>query len=61
MKTGRDASRSRLYMSECCSKEFYCLEGQMLPRCPHCYRLTVWEIEVFETGDTNETQLTCIS
>jgi len=61
MKTGRDASRSGLYVSECCLKEFYCLEGQMFPRCPRCNALTVWELEELETGDRNETQLTCIS
>jgi hypothetical protein len=61
MKTGRDATRSGLYVSECCLKECHCLEGQMLPRCPSCCALTVWELEEFETGDNNETQLTYIS
>ena len=50
MKTGRDANRSGLYISECCMKEFYCSEGQMFPRCPRCNALTVWELEEFETG-----------
>jgi hypothetical protein len=60
MKTGRDANRSGLYVSECCLKEFDCSEGQMLPRCPRCNALTVWELEEFETGDKNETPLTCV-
>ena len=62
MKTGRDASRSSLYVSECCLKECHCLEeGKMFPRCPRCNALTVWEVEEFETGDSNETQLTYTS
>jgi len=61
MKTGRDANQSGLYVSECCMKEFYCSEGQMLPRCPRCSSLTVWELEEQETGDRNEKQLTRIA
>jgi len=61
MKTGRDANQSGLYVSECCMKEFYCSEGQMLPRCPRCSSLTVWEVEEQETGDRNEKQLTRIA
>ena len=53
MKTGRDATRSGLYVSECCLKERHCLEGEMFPRCPRCNALTVWEPEEFETGDKN--------
>jgi hypothetical protein len=37
------------------------LEGQMLPRCPRCSSLTVWELEEQETGDRNEKQLTRIA
>jgi hypothetical protein len=61
MKTGRDASRSGLYVSECCQKERYFPEGQMLPRCPRCSALTVWELEESSPGDKKEEQLTCIS
>jgi hypothetical protein len=43
MKTGRDANRSGHYISECCLKEVELLRGQMCPRCPRCYELTVWE------------------
>jgi hypothetical protein len=43
MKTGRDANRSGSYISECCFKEVTLLKGQMCPRCPNCYALTVWE------------------
>jgi hypothetical protein len=43
MKTGRDANRSGWYISECCLKEVALIEGQMCPRCPNCYALTVWE------------------
>jgi hypothetical protein len=61
MKIGRDANRSGLYVSECCQKQLHCLKGQMLPRCPRCSALTVWEIEEQETGDQNEKQLTRIA
>jgi hypothetical protein len=50
MKSGRDANCSGLYVSECCQKELHVMEGQMLPRCPRCNSLTVWEIEEQETG-----------
>ena len=43
MKTGRDANRSGLYISECCLKEAAFLKGQMFSRCPRCGALTVWE------------------
>jgi hypothetical protein len=43
MKTGRDANRSGLYISECCLKEVRFLKGQMFSRCPRCKALTVWE------------------
>jgi hypothetical protein len=43
MKTGRDANRSGLYISECCLEEVRFLGGQMFSRCPRCYALTVWE------------------
>ena len=36
MKTGRDANRSGLYISECCLKEVRFLEGQLFSRCPRC-------------------------
>jgi len=61
MKTGRDANRSGLYVSECCEKELHFPEGQMLPRCPRCNSLTVWELEEQEPGDRNESQLTRIA
>ena len=44
MKTGRDTDRSGLYISECCLKEAAFEKGHMLPRCPRCYALTVWEL-----------------
>jgi hypothetical protein len=43
MKTGRDANRSGLYISECCLKEVPFPKGQMFSRCPRCNALTVWE------------------
>ena len=43
MKTGRDANRSGWYLSECCLKEVELQRGQMCPRCPKCFALTVWE------------------
>jgi hypothetical protein len=43
MKTGQDANRSGRYISECCLKEVGLQRGQMCPRCPKCYGLTVWE------------------
>jgi hypothetical protein len=43
MKTGHDTNRSGLYVSECCLTEVTLSEGQMFPRCPACYALTVWE------------------
>jgi hypothetical protein len=43
MKTGRDANRSGLYLSECCLTEVTILRGQMFPRCPVCFALTTWE------------------
>jgi hypothetical protein len=61
MKTGRDANRSGLYVSECCQIERYFPEGRMLPRCPRCISLTVWELEEQETGDRNEEQLARIA
>ena len=45
MKTGRDANHSGVYVSECCEKELHFPKGQMLPRCPRCNSLTVWELE----------------
>jgi hypothetical protein len=54
MKTGRDAKYAGMYVSECCHKERHILEGQMLPRCPRCLNLTVWEIQKQGTGDRNE-------
>jgi hypothetical protein len=46
MKTGRDATRSGVYISECCLTEVTLSEGQMLPRCPACLALTVWELAI---------------
>jgi hypothetical protein len=43
MKTGRDANRSGSYISECCLSEVTISQGQMFPRCPVCYALTIWE------------------
>ena len=43
MKTGRDAIRSGLYVSECCGTAIALVKGEMLPRCPHCCALTLWE------------------
>ncbi len=44
MKTGRDADRSSLYISDCCLREITVVKGEMLPRCPRCYGLTLWEL-----------------
>jgi hypothetical protein len=54
MKTGRDADKSGMYVSECCQKKRPIVKGQMLPRCPRCYNLTVWEIVEQETGVRDE-------
>ena len=43
MKTGRDASRSGLYVSECCGSAVAIVKGEMFPRCPRCFSLTLWE------------------
>jgi hypothetical protein len=43
MKTGRNASRSGLYVSECCVAAIALVKGQMFPRCPRCYALALWE------------------
>jgi hypothetical protein len=43
MKTGRDANRPGLYISECCLSEVAFTKGQMFKRCPACNALTVWE------------------
>ena len=43
MKTGHDTNESGLYVSECCLEEVTLSEGQMFPRCPACYALTVWD------------------
>jgi hypothetical protein len=44
MKTGRDANQRGSYTSECCLVEINVTKGQMLPRCPACNALTVWEL-----------------
>jgi hypothetical protein len=54
MKTGRDADYAGLYVSECCQKKRHILKGQMLPRCPRCFSLAVWEIVEHESADRNE-------
>jgi hypothetical protein len=43
MKTGRDANQPGQYRSECCFAEVSLIKGQMFPRCPACYALTVWD------------------
>ena len=43
MKTGRDADRSGLYISECCLIVVALVKGDMFPRCPRCSALTLWE------------------
>jgi hypothetical protein len=43
MRTGKDANRPGLYISECCVKELTVMAGQMFPRCPQCSALTEWE------------------
>jgi hypothetical protein len=60
MKTGRDADCSGLYVSECCQMELQIVKGQMLPRCPQCICLTVWEIQKQEKGGRNELEITRI-
>jgi hypothetical protein len=44
MKTGRDANQPGQYSSECCLVEIRVMKGQMLPRCPRCNALTVWDL-----------------
>ena len=61
MKTGRDANCSGLYVSECCQKERHFVKGHMLPRCPRCNSLTVWETEEEETGGRNDIKPTRIA
>ena len=46
MKTGRDATRPGLYISECCLSEVAFTKGQMFKRCPACNALTVWEFVI---------------
>ena len=43
MKTGHDANQPGQYSSKCCLVEIAVMKGQMLPRCPRCYALTVWD------------------
>jgi hypothetical protein len=43
MKTGNDAERNGLYVSECCEFEAKFRKGETLTRCPKCSSLTVWE------------------
>jgi hypothetical protein len=43
MKTGQDASRSGLYVSECCGATVALVKDDMFPRCPRCFSLTLWE------------------
>lgn len=57
MKTGRDANRSGSYASECCLTEVTILQGQMLPRCPACYALTIWEFVKQTRGSQAGTDL----
>ena len=61
MKTGRDTICSGLYVSECCQKERHFVKGHMLPRCPRCYSLTVWEIKEQEAENRNENQPTQVA
>ena len=44
VKTGKDASRGGLYISECCHCKKVVHVGDMLPRCPKCLELTIWEL-----------------
>jgi len=44
MKTGQDANRSGLYVSECCLSVIALVKGQMFSRCPRCFELAPWEI-----------------
>jgi hypothetical protein len=60
MKTGRDTNRAGLYISECCLKEVALLKGQMCPRCPRCYELTVWEL-VKQQGKEQTEQAAVVS
>jgi len=61
MKTGRDAIDPGLYISECCLQELHVPEGQMLPRCPRCNALTIWDLDEFISGERNEKQLIHVS
>ena len=44
VKTGTDAKREGLYVSECCKNVKVVRAGDMFPRCQKCLSLTVWEI-----------------
>jgi hypothetical protein len=60
MKTGRDAKTAGLYVSECCLTEVTLSDGQMFPRCPACYALTVWEFVPLNEG-TNGSPSSCLT
>jgi hypothetical protein len=45
MKTGKDARREGLYISECCNSKKVVHAGDMLPRCPKCLELTIWDLD----------------
>jgi len=44
MKTSEEASRSGLYMSECCGVELIFADGDTFWRCPRCQSLCDWEL-----------------
>ena len=44
VKTGTDAMKSGLYVSECCEEELTFDRHQTLTRCPKCCGLTTWEL-----------------
>ena len=50
MKTGNEASRPGVYISECCLYEVTFTKGQTFVRCPACSALTIWELAVQETS-----------
>ena len=60
MKTGRDANTPGLYVSECCLTEVTLSDGQMFPRCPSCYALTVWEFVPWDAS-TNGSSSPCLT
>ncbi len=46
MKTGKTVEVLGLYSSKCCNRESKFDVGDTFSRCPGCFGLTFWELEV---------------